>query len=231
MPYTTMVHYVIETTRGRLTYYQRRPSSYLAGNTKGAHMGEGIYIAKRNGTCQHCGHHFFSSSATPGPLCFHCKTSTVVQAKIQASALAVSHMTVSRWTPESGAQICAPGQPDRVTGADGKSYAASKPRPITWGGHTVNAPGFTQCQFDRAMGRAFVDELEVKPDRRPGRYLVGHPQTYAYAVTREHCTCKATAPCKHRALLIAHLDIRVSAIAKQWRQLHEIRPAREAALS
>jgi len=161
-------------------------------------MGTGVYIERRNGQCQHCGHRFFSSSPTPGPLCFHCKN----------AGKAVEDD---------------PGEVGCIKNI--------QPEPITWAGYIVDAPNFTQDQFDRAMGRAFVDELEVKPDRRPGRYLVGHPQTYAYAVTREHCTCKATAPCKHRALLIAHLDIRVSAIAKQWRQLHEIRPAREAALS
>jgi len=175
-------------------------------------MGEGIYIAKRNGTCQHCGHLFFSSSPTPGPLCYHCKTSTVVQAKM------VSDANASRADAMNGAS-------SPLDDANASPASAS----ITWAGHTVTAPNFTQDQFDRAMGRAFVDELEVKPDRQDGRYLVGHPD--AYAVSREQCTCKAGqtgTPCKHRAVLIAHLDIRVPAIAKQWQQLHDARPVREA---
>lgn len=36
-------------------------------------MAEGIFIAKRNGQCQHCGHRFYSSAPNPAPLCYHCK--------------------------------------------------------------------------------------------------------------------------------------------------------------
>src|SRR5680860_788415 len=145
-----------------------------------AHMGEGIYIAKRNGHCQHCGHHFFSSSPTPGTLCFHCKTSAVVQAKMQA-------------------------QIDATRGcAD-----SAQPEPITWAGRTVDAPNFSQDQFDRAMGRAFIDELQIKPHTQAGRYVVGHRNGHCYVVSRERCSCRAGSsgtPCKHRAILIAHLD-------------------------
>ncbi len=32
-----------------------------------------VYVAKRNGQCQHCGHRFFSSEPNPAPLCYHCE--------------------------------------------------------------------------------------------------------------------------------------------------------------
>ena len=40
-----------------------------------------------------------------------------------------------------------------------------------------------------------------------------------HRVTRETCSCPAgqhDVPCKHRALVIAHLDIRVPEVARQW---------------
>ena len=104
---------------------------------------------------------------------------------------------------------------------------------ITFNGIEVTAPGCSQDQFDRAMVRAFVDDLEVTETDTPDRYVVGHRNTgIGYHVTRERCGCKAgTAgtPCKHRAFLIAHLDIRHPAIAKQWQKLHTDRSARVAA--
>jgi hypothetical protein len=33
-----------------------------------------VYVAKRNGECQHCGHRFYSSEPNPAPLCYHCKS-------------------------------------------------------------------------------------------------------------------------------------------------------------
>ncbi len=33
-----------------------------------------VYVAKRNGQCQHCRHRFFSSEPNPAPLCYHCKS-------------------------------------------------------------------------------------------------------------------------------------------------------------
>ncbi len=33
-----------------------------------------VYVAKRNGQCQHCGHRFYSSEPNPAPLCYHCKS-------------------------------------------------------------------------------------------------------------------------------------------------------------
>ncbi len=33
-----------------------------------------VYVAKRNGECQHCGHRFFSSEPNPAPLCYHCES-------------------------------------------------------------------------------------------------------------------------------------------------------------
>ena len=100
---------------------------------------------------------------------------------------------------------------------------ATPEQPITYHGHEVDAPGFTQDQFDRAMVRAFVDDLEVTETDTPERYMVGHRNTgIGYHVTRERCGCKAGSsgvPCKHRAFLIAHLDIRIPAIERQWAKL------------
>ena len=125
---------------------------------------------------------------------------------------------VSQWYPEMVAVQEAPG---------------GTPGTLAFNGHEVNAPGFTQDQFDRAMVRAFVDDLDVSETDTPGRYMVGHRNTgIGYHVTRERCGCKAgTAgtPCKHRAFLIAHLDIRQPAIEKQWAKLHQQRPARQVA--
>jgi hypothetical protein len=93
------------------------------------------------------------------------------------------------------------------------------PVPITWGGHTVNAPGFDQDRFDRAMARAFVDDLQIKP-LRGETFLVHYPgATHGHRVTRETCSCPAgqhDVPCKHRALVIAHLDIRMPEAARRW---------------
>ncbi|MDQ3525428.1 MAG: hypothetical protein M3451_10300 [Chloroflexota bacterium] len=33
-----------------------------------------VYVAKRNGQCQHCRHRFYSSEPNPAPLCYHCKS-------------------------------------------------------------------------------------------------------------------------------------------------------------
>lgn len=102
--------------------------------------------------------------------------------------------------------------------------------PITYCGHVVDAPGFTQDSFTRAMARAFCDDLQIKP-YHDGRHLVGYPNVYAYLVTRERCTCKAGCagtPCKHRAFLIACLDIREPHVRREWAQLNRERPIRKA---
>lgn len=101
---------------------------------------------------------------------------------------------------------------------------------ITYLGLSVNAPGFTQDQFERAMLRAFRDDLQIT-SYHDGRQLVGCRNVYAYLVTRERCSCKAgTAgvPCKHRAVLIAHLDIREPHIRREWAKLNRERPIRKA---
>ena len=110
---------------------------------------------------------------------------------------------------------------------------SDSPQPLTYHGHEVTAPGFTQDQFDRAMVRAFVDDLEVAETDTPRRYMVGHRDTgIGYLTSRERCGCKAGSartPCKHRAFLVAHLDIRQPAVAKQWQKLRTDRSARVAA--
>ena len=93
------------------------------------------------------------------------------------------------------------------------------PVPVTWGGHDVDAPGFDQDRFERAMTRAFIDDLRLKP-LGGERFLVYHPNaSMAHRVTRETCSCPAgqhDVPCKHRALVIAHLDIRMREVARRW---------------
>lgn len=109
------------------------------------------------------------------------------------------------------------------------------PVPVTWGGHRVNAPGFDQDRFERAMARAFVDDLRVG-SLRGDAYLVHHPgASHGHRVTRETCSCPAgqhDVPCKHRAILIAHLDVRAPQLARQWAKRLRARqpaPARRAA--
>jgi hypothetical protein len=120
------------------------------------------------------------------------------------------------------------GQPRAVTprtrpdaGIQPELDASMSPVPITWGGHDVDAPGFDQDQFERAMTRAFVDDLRLKAVGGE-TFLVYHPAaSRGHRVTRETCSCPAgqhEVPCKHRALVIAHLDIRVPEVARRWAQ-------------
>ncbi len=163
-------------------------------------MAEGIFIAKRNGQCQHCGHRFFSSEPNPAPLCYHCKAAGRT---VETAEPVFQNRQVDGFQPSE---------------------------PITYLGHPVNAPGFTADQFERAMLRAFCADLQVKP-YHDGRHLVGYPNVYAYLVTREQCTCKAGCagtPCKHRAFLIACLDIREPHVRREWAALNAERPARKA---
>jgi hypothetical protein len=110
-----------------------------------------------------------------------------------------------------------------------RASASAVAVPITWGGHTVDAPGFSQDQFDRAMARAFVDDLRITP-MRGNAFLVFRPgATMGQRVTRETCSCPAgehDVPCKHRAVVIAHLDIRAPQVARQWAR--RVRARRQA---
>jgi hypothetical protein len=104
---------------------------------------------------------------------------------------------------------------------------------ITYLGQPVNAPGFTQDQFTRAMARAFCDDLQITA-YHDGRHLVGYQGVYGYVVTRTSCDCKAgriETPCKHRALLIAHLDVRAPHVHREWAALNAERPIRTAVAS
>jgi len=110
--------------------------------------------------------------------------------------------------------------------------APAVPVPVTWGGHKVDAPGFDQDRFERAMTRAFVDDLQIKP-LRGETFLVHYPgATHGHRVSRDTCTCPAgehDVPCKHRALVIAHLDIRMPQVARRWaRRLRTRQAARQA---
>jgi hypothetical protein len=101
---------------------------------------------------------------------------------------------------------------------------------ITYLGQLVNAPGFSQDQFTRAMLRAFRDDLQIA-SYHDGRQLVGCQGVYGYVVTRGGCDCKAGragTPCKHKALLVAHLDIRQPHVRREWAKLNRERPIRKA---
>ena len=70
------------------------------------------------------------------------------------------------------------GQPitELRPGADTASAPAdagvpATPVPVSWGGHEVNAPGFDQDRFDRAMARAFVDDLQAYPVLEEGKTI------------------------------------------------------------
>jgi hypothetical protein len=97
--------------------------------------------------------------------------------------------------------------------------SARKVEPITFANVTVDAPGFDQDQFSRAICRAFVDDLIVTQDQT-GQHIVGPAGVNGgYVSSREQCTCKAGScgqPCKHRARLIVYLDIREPALRRQW---------------
>jgi hypothetical protein len=107
------------------------------------------------------------------------------------------------------------------TGTERTTVPGMSPVPVSWGGHDVDAPGFDQDRFERAMTRAFVDDLRLKPLGGEA-FLVYRPgASLGHRTTRETCSCPAgqhDVPCKHRALVIAHLDIRMPEVARQWRR-------------
>jgi hypothetical protein len=92
-------------------------------------------------------------------------------------------------------------------------------QPVTFGGATITAPGFTADQFERAMGRAIADDLIVTQDQT-GQDVVCHAGTNGgYFTTRESCSCKAGScgtPCKHRAFWIFVHDVRLPIQRRQW---------------
>lgn len=147
-------------------------------------------------------------------------------------------MTTTSQTRHRGPGRASTARPHAIDGSGSERVeqtqtgAAVVPVPVTWGGHTVNAPGFNQDRFDRAMMRAFVDDLQITPLQGEA-FLVHHPgATHGHRVTRETCTCPAgqhDVPCKHRALVIAHLDIRMPQLARRWaRRQRARRAARQA---
>lgn len=111
--------------------------------------------------------------------------------------------------------------------AASQNLQVAESHPVTFGGHVIDAPGFTQDQFERAMCRALVDELEIHTDET-GLAIVCHRGTSGgYRVTRTSCDCKAGevgTPCKHRAALLFHLQVRLPAVRKQWAKLQTERP-------
>ncbi len=69
------------------------------------------------------------------------------------------------------------------------------------------------------MVRAIADDLIVTVDAT-GATIVGPANVNGgYVTTRESCSCRAGScgtPCKHRAALIFHLDVREPALRRQW---------------
>ncbi len=96
---------------------------------------------------------------------------------------------------------------------------------VTFANVTVDAPGFTQDQFERAICRAIADDLVVSIDAT-GQHIVGPAGVNGgYRTTRTICDCKAGScgtPCKHRARLIAYLDIREPALRRQWASVRKL---------
>ncbi len=90
---------------------------------------------------------------------------------------------------------------------------------ITFGGATIDAPGFDQEGFEKALCRAFVDELVIVQDQT-GQDVVCHDgHRGGYFTSRHTCSCKAGevgTPCKHRAFYCFHLDVREPALRRQW---------------
>ena len=87
------------------------------------------------------------------------------------------------------------------------------PAPVTVGGFTVEAPGFTPDSFDRAIQRAFNDNLDL--GAIPG--AIGRFRVNGYTTDRHTCTCKAGQAgmgCKHRAYVIYQMDIAGTAWAE-----------------
>ncbi|HEV2125804.1 MAG TPA: SWIM zinc finger family protein [Chloroflexota bacterium] len=177
--------------------------------------------------CESCGTFRFKPAGEP---CFHCKPAAEKRAlatervacTVCGEAFARHHRSNlgagpicpvcvedGRWKEAAPAISPAPQIVESDTLSDS---------PVTFGGHQVDAPGYTSDQFERAICRALVVQLEIHAVN--GSHVVSHPGlTGGYKVTRTSCTCKAGevgTPCKHRAALIFHLDVREPAIREQW---------------
>ncbi len=103
--------------------------------------------------------------------------------------------------------------------------SARKVEPVTFGGATIDAPGFDQEGFEKAMCRAFVDELVIVQDQT-GQDVVCYAGTNGgYRTTRTSCDCPAGVhgrSCKHRAFYCFHLDVREPALRRQWASAREL---------
>ncbi len=119
--------------------------------------------------------------------------------------------------PEQLCYHCSRGA--KVECSGGASAPPEQTEPITFGGATIDAPGFTADQFERAMCRAIADDLVVSIDAT-GQHIVGPAGVNGgYRTTRTSCDCKAGScgqACKHRAQLIVYLDVREPALRRQW---------------
>ncbi|HEV2127840.1 MAG TPA: hypothetical protein VGR22_04390 [Thermomicrobiales bacterium] len=151
----------------------------------------------------------------PGEPCWHCKSRTEQRAILDAKQQAnVEIFNITEATPAAS----------NVENSDIPPAPAVSPvqnldtPPVTFGGHTITAPGFTPEQFERAIARALSDELVVH--EAAGYHLVTHRSVNGgYHTMRTSCDSKAGEygqPCKHRAILCFHLDVREPAIRRQW---------------
>jgi hypothetical protein len=119
--------------------------------------------------------------------------------------------------PEQLCYHCSRGA--KVECPTAENSAVGQTGTVTFGGVIVDAPGFDQDRFERAICRALVDQLEVQYDATGEAIICHRGQNGGYRVTRHTCSCKAGevgTPCKHRAIYCFHLDVREPAIRKQW---------------
>lgn len=118
--------------------------------------------------------------------------------------------------------------PTEAASAASRTSQIVTTQPVTFGGHVIDAPGFTQDQFERAMCRALVDELEIHTDET-GLAIVTHRGVNGgYRVTRTSCDCRAGEigiPCKHRAFYLFHTQVRIPAVRKEWAKVQAERAA------
>jgi hypothetical protein len=153
--------------------------------------------------CEGCGTYRFKEAAE---LCFHCQRKPAET----GAASAVSPASISCSESE---RVISPVSP-----APGFRPESGR-NVITFANVTVTAPGYTSESFEKALCRAFVDELVIVQDQT-GQDVVCHAGTNGgYFTTRESCSCKAGScgtPCKHRAFWIFVHDVRLPIQRRQW---------------
>jgi hypothetical protein len=119
--------------------------------------------------------------------------------------------------PEQLCYHCSRGA--KVECPGGASAPPGQTETITFGGATIDAPGFDREGFEKALCRAFVDELVIVQDQT-GQDVVCHAGTNGgYFTSRHTCSCPAGVhgcSCKHRAFWIFVHDVRLPIQRRQW---------------